>query len=156
MPLLLILIAVELGILIHLYRINHPKYKERTKSIGVHWSTQKGDSKMADLSLNVGQSSTGTIVPQKADGTPTVGATLASATWTVSDPAITVTNNNDFTLTVTGVSATTSPISGTVSATGTDGDGTPWSFSTTFTITVGGGAVTERTTGIGVAWSNPA
>lgn len=110
---------------------------------------------MADLSLNVGQSSTGTVTPFLADGvTQTPGAVVTSATWSISDPSVSVATNADFTVTVTGVTATTSPVSGNVTAVITDSDGTVGTFTATFTITVGGGQE-NRTASIGVSWSTP-
>ena len=112
---------------------------------------------MADLVLQVGQSSTGTVVPFLADGvTSTPGATVANQVWTISDPALTIVNNPDGTVGVTGIAATATPAQGTVSAQITDEDGTVGQFTATFTITVGG--VTppvNRTASIGVSWSSP-
>lgn len=154
MTLFLVLIVLEVGVFLFLYSRNLPKHY-RTEMIKVRFNP-KGASKMADLSLNVGQSSTGTVTPFLADGvTQTPGAAVTSATWSISDPSVSVATNADFTVTVTGVTATTSPVSGSVTAVITDSDGTVGTFTATFTITVGGGQQENRTASIGVSWSVP-
>jgi hypothetical protein len=154
LTLFLAIIAAELGIFLFLYKKSLPRHF-RTTSIGIRFTNSKGVSKMADLSLQVGQSSTGTVVPFLADGvTQTPGATVSAQVWTLSDPAITVTNNPDGTVTVLGVSPTTAPISGSVEADVTDSDALVTHFTATFSVTVGGGVV-NRTASIGVNWSSP-
>jgi hypothetical protein len=154
LTLFLALIVVEFGVFLFLYSRNLPKHY-RTEMIKARFNP-KGDSKMADLSLNVGQSSTGTVTPFLADGvTQTPGAVVTSATWSLTDPSVTVTTNADNTVTVTGVAATTAPVTGNVTAVITDSDGTVGTFTATFSITVGGGQQENRTASIGVSWSTP-
>lgn len=159
MTLLLTLIAVEVGTFIILYRKTLPR-KNRTHFITVRFATDsnvKGVHKMADLILKVGQSSIGTVVPLEADGvTVTAGAAVSNIVWTLSDPAVTVVTNPDNSVKITGDAATTADLTGTVSATVTDSDGTTQNFSASFTVSVG--AVTpptNRTASLGVRFSVP-
>lgn len=106
--------------------------------------------------LNVGQSTTATIVPLEADGvTITPGAVVSSATISVTDPSVTVVDNADGSVTITGIAAGTA--SGAASAEVTDEDGTVTELTATFSVTVN--AVTPpppptgRTTSIGVSFS---
>lgn len=134
-----------------LERIEHP---HRTSSIAI----QFGDSTMSlnTVTLNVGQSTIATIVPLEADGTTqTPGAVVSSPIISATDPAVTVTDNADGTVTIAGVAAST--VSGTASATVTDADGTVNTFSANFTVIVNAVAPpTERTAAIAVSFSTPA
>lgn len=160
MRFLLTLIAAELGYIIAILRRRSPQ-SHRTRSIGVMFTLPnqlsiKGASTMADLVLQIGQSSTGTVVALQADGvTETTGAVLSNVVWALNDPAVTVTANADNTAKITAVSATTSDLSGSVTATVTDSDGTVNSFTANFTVSVGGTTGGNRTASIGVRFSTP-
>lgn len=93
---------------------------------------------MADnvLVLNVGQTSIASVVTYLADGTTPSGATYSAVTYTFSDPSATVVPNADgLTALITGVAASTGPVSGTVSFTATDTDGAVSQWTQTFIIT---------------------
>ena len=114
---------------------------------------------MNTLALLIGQSSIGTVTPLEADGlTVTPGAVVSNQSWSISDPSLTLATNSDGTATVTGVADSAAPVTGSVSATVTDADGTVSSFSATFTVTVTGTTPPPqaRTASIGVAFSQPA
>jgi len=88
------------------------------------------------LSLNVGQTSTASPVTFLADGVTPSGATYSAATYTFSDPSATVVLNPDgVTALVTGVAASTGPVSGSVSFTATDTDSAVSTWTQAFTIT---------------------
>ncbi len=151
-PLILIaLLAGALGFILGATYRDHKRHF-RTRSVGLTFS---GESKMADLSLQIGQSSTSTLTPLLADGvTPTPGAVITSATWSLSDASIsTVTNGNE--ITVTAVAETTNPVNGSVVVVVTDSDGTVGNFTVSFTVTVGGVPPVNRTASVGLAWSVP-
>jgi hypothetical protein len=94
------------------------------------------------LTLNVGQTSTASPITFLADGVTPSGATYSAAAYTFSDPSATVVLNADgVTALVTGVAASTGPISGSVTFTATDSDGAVSNWSQAFTITTGGGVV---------------
>ena len=65
--------------------------------------------------MNTGQSQTGTITPLLADGLTPSGGVVSAVVVTFSDPAATFVLNPDNTITFTGVSSTTAPVSGSVS-----------------------------------------
>lgn len=112
---------------------------------------------MADLNLLVGQSSTGTVTPLLADGSPNPTATVSNVVWSLSDPGLTVTENPDGTVHIAGVAATTGDVTGTATADVTDSDGVKNNFSKTFTVSVS--TVTppvNRTASIGVSFTAPA
>lgn len=152
MILLLILILFAVVLIAALWP--HPQ-PIRTASIKVIFQAE--GELMADLVLQVGQSSVGTVVPFLADGvTQTPGAVVSAQVWTISDPALVVTSHPDGTVTVAATAATAADVNGSVKATVTDSDGFTQELSKDFTISVGG--VTppvNRTAGIGVSWSNP-
>ena len=90
------------------------------------------------LTLNVGQTSTATPITFLADGVTPSGATYSAATYTFSDPSATVVLNPDgVTALVTGVAASTGPISGSVTFSATDTDAVVSTWTQPFTITVG-------------------
>lgn len=96
-----------------------------------------GDLTMANnaLVLNVGQTSTASPITFLADGVTPSGATYSAATYTFSDPSATVALNSDgVTATVTGVAASTGPVSGSVSFTATDTDGAVSQWTVPFTV----------------------
>lgn len=112
---------------------------------------------MADLNLLVGQSSTGTVQPLKADGTPNTTAKVANQVWTFSDPGVTMTVNGDGTALFTGVASTPADVTGTVTADVTDADATVQTLSHTFTVNVGSVIPpTDKTASIGVVFTAPA
>lgn len=87
------------------------------------------------LVLNVGQSSTATPITYLADGITPSGATYSAATYTFSDPSATVVLNPDgFTAVVTGVAASSGPVSGSVAFTAVDTDGASSIWTQPFTI----------------------
>jgi hypothetical protein len=112
---------------------------------------------MNALSLNVGQSSIGTITPLLADGVTPSGGTLSNVIWTFSDPSTTMVVNPDNTATFTGVAAGTA--SGTAACTVTDTDEAVAQFSQGFTVTVAAVVPppppTQLTQSIGVSFSTP-
>ena len=86
------------------------------------------------LVLNVGQTSQASIQPRLADGTPS-GGTLSNVAYSFSDPSATVSLNSDgLTATVTGVAASSGPVTGTATCTVTDTDGVVSTWSQPFTI----------------------
>jgi hypothetical protein len=87
------------------------------------------------LALNVGQTSTASPITFLADGVTPSGATYSAATYTFSDPSATVVLNPDgVTALVTGVAASTAPVSGSVSFTATDTDGAVSQWTVPFTV----------------------
>lgn len=113
---------------------------------------------MNTLTLNVGQSSTGTITPLLADGVTPSGGTVSAASFSIpADPSFAATDNGDGTLSVSGVAASTAPVTGTASCTVSDLDGAVLSFSTSFTITVSAVVIppVANTASIGVSFSTP-
>lgn len=95
-------------------------------------------------------------MPLEADGvTPTPGATVSHAAFTLSDPSVEVVDNGDGTVKITGVAASTGAVTGTVQANVTDQDGAVGTFTQSFTVTVNP-APTGLTSSIGVDFSTPA
>lgn len=90
---------------------------------------------MADLILNVGQTSTDTVTPLLADGVTPSGGVVSNLTVTFSDPSATAVVNGANTILITGVAASTGAISGTRSCTITDTDGAVSQWTATFTVT---------------------
>lgn len=137
-------------------RLLHPNL---TKSIAIQFS---GAITMPNnvLTLNVGQSSVGTITPLLADGVTPSGGTVSAASFSIpTDTSFAAVDNGDGTLTVTGTAVSAAPVTGTASATITDSDGAVSTFSTSFTITVAAGTTpppVATTTSIAVAFSTPA
>lgn len=125
------ILKLDLDILRQLKRLQPPTI---TKHIAVKFT---GDSTMADnaLVLNVGQTSQASIQPFLADGTTPSGGTVSAVSFTFSDPSATVALNPDgLTATVTGVAASTGPVSGSASCTVTDTDGVVSTWNQAFTI----------------------
>ena len=88
------------------------------------------------LAINVGQTAQASPVTFLADGVTPSGATYSAATYTFSDPSATVVLNSDgVTATVTGVAASTGPVSGSVTFTATDTDGAVSTWVNPFTVT---------------------
>lgn len=133
------------------------KPKRITAAIAVKFS---GDT-MANnaLVLNVGQTSQASIVPFLADGVTPSGGTVSNVSYTFSDPSATVVVNADLlTATVTGVAASTGPVSGSASCTVVDTDGVSSTWNQPFTIQVN--AVTppppeQLTQSVAVQFSTP-
>ena len=90
---------------------------------------------MADLILNVGQTSTDTVTPLLADGVTPSGGVVSNLTVTFSDPSATAVVNGANTILITGVAASTGAISGTRACTITDTDGAVSQWTATFTVT---------------------
>lgn len=112
---------------------------------------------MNSVTLIVGQSTKGTIVPLEADGvTVTPGAVVSAQTFTISDPSLTAVPNSDGTVTISGVAASTAAVTGTATATVTDADGAVSPFTQSFTVTVNSAPPVGLTTAIGVSFSTPA
>src|ERR1039457_739249 len=86
--------------------------------------------------LNVGQTSTASLMPLLVDGLTPSGGVLSGVTYTFNDPSATVVLNSDgLTATVTGVAASTGPVSGSATCTVTDTDGVVSQWTQAFTIT---------------------
>lgn len=105
-----------------------------TASIAVRFS---GESIMANnvLVFNVGQTSQASIVPLLADGVTPSGGVLSNVSYSFSDPSATVVLNSDgVTATVTGVAASTGPVSGSAACSVTDTDGVVSTWTQAFTI----------------------
>ena len=103
-----------------------------TKSIAIQFS---GDSTMNSLTLNVGQTSQASIVPFLADGVTNSGGTVSNVAYSFSDPSATVALNPDgLTATITGVAASSGPISGSATCTVTDTDTVVSQWTQAFTI----------------------
>lgn len=90
---------------------------------------------MADLILNVGQTSTDTVTPLLVDGITPSGGVVSNLTVTFSDPSATVAVSGGNTILVTGVAASTGAITGTRACTITDTDGAVSQWTATFTVT---------------------
>jgi len=90
---------------------------------------------MADLILNVGQTSTDTVTPLLADGVTPSGGVVSNLTVTFSDPSATAVVSGANTILVTGIAASSGAISGTRSCTVTDTDNAVSQWTTTFTVT---------------------
>lgn len=122
-------------ILRELRAIRHQLAPRRiTQSVAVLFS---GDSIMANNALvfSVGQTSQASIVPLLADGVTPSGGVLSAVSYTFSDPSATVVLNPDgLTATVTGVAASTGPVSGSASCAVTDTDGVVSDWQQAFTI----------------------
>ena len=113
---------------------------------------------MSAVTLNVGQSTIGTIIPLLADGVTPSGGTVSNASFVIPvDPSFAAVDNADGTVTITGTAASAAPETGTASAAVTDTDGAVSTFTTTFTVTVV--AVTPppvaTTASIAVSFSTP-
>lgn len=124
----------ELDVLRQIELDLHPKHP-LSKSSAVQFT---GETPMTNnvLVLNVGQTSTASPITFLADGVTPSGATYSAATYTFSDPSATVVLNPDgVTAVVTGVAASTGPVSGSVSFTATDTDGAVSTWTNAFTIT---------------------
>jgi hypothetical protein len=108
------------------------KPKPLTAAIAVQFS---GASMNNALVLNVGQTSQASILPLLADGTTHSGGVPSNVSFSFSDPSATVVPNADgLTATVTGVAASTGPVSGSVSCEITDTDGVVSKWTQAFTI----------------------
>lgn len=89
------------------------------------------------LTLNVGQSSTGTIVPLAADGITPSGGAVSNPVFSIPpDPSFSALDNGDGTVTITGLAASAAPVTGTATCTVTDTDGAVSTFSAFFTVNV--------------------
>lgn len=108
--------------------------------------------------LNVGQTSQASITPLLADGVTPSGGTLSAVSYTFSDPSATVVINADgLTATVTGVAASTAPVSGSVSCTVTDTDGVVSTWTQAFTVQTNAVAPpSQLTQSIAVNFTTPA
>ena len=109
--------------------------KTLTRSIAVQFL---GETPMPNnaLVLNIGQTSQASIQPLLADGVTPSGGTVSAASYSFSDPSATVVLNPDgLTATVTGIAASSGPVSGTASCTVTDTDSVVSTWTQTFTIT---------------------
>jgi hypothetical protein len=131
--------------------------KPLTASIAIRFT---GDSVMANnvLVLNVGQTSTASIVPFLADGVTPSGGTLSAVSYTFSDPSATVVLNPDgVTALVTGVAASAGAITGSAAATVTDTDGVVSKWTQPFTITTNGVVPpAQLTQSVAVQFTTPA
>jgi hypothetical protein len=97
-----------------------------TAAIAVHFTGVKMNNALV---LDIGQTSQASIVPLLKDGITPSGGILSLVIYTFSDPSATVVINPDgVTALVTGIAASSGPISGSVSCTVTDTNGvvTPW------------------------------
>lgn len=114
---------------------------------------------MNSLTLAVGQSSTGTIIPLLADGITPSGGAISNASFSITpDPSFSAVDNADGSVTIVGLAVSASPVTGTASATITDHDGAVSTFSQSFTIVVTAGTTpppTATTASIGVSFSTP-
>jgi hypothetical protein len=133
-------------------------HSHSTKSIAIHFS---GETNMPNnvLTLNVGQSSIGTITPLLADGVTPSGGAISNPVFSIPpDPSFSATDNADGTVTITGIAVSAAPVTGTASATVTDTDGVVSTFSASFTVTVAAGTTpppTATTASIAVSFSTP-
>jgi len=131
--------------------------KHFTQSIAIVFS---GDFIMNTLTLNVGQSSIGTITPLAADGVTPSGGTVSAASFSLPvDPSITAVDNSDGTITITGIAVSVATVSGIASCTISDPDGAVSTFSQSFTVTVVGVTPpppSATTASIGISFTTPA
>lgn len=130
------------------HELEHIEHELHPKRLSTKAAVKfSGDSFMADnvLSLNVGQSSTASVVTYLKDGTTPSGAAYSNVVWTFNDPSATVVPNADgITATVTGVAASTGAVSGSVAFTATDTDSAVSQWTQNFTVTVNGAAPPEQ------------
>jgi hypothetical protein len=110
---------------------------------------------MADVSENVGQTVTATVVPFEADGTTqTPGAIVSAQVWSIADPTIASQNvNPDGSATYTGLTAGSTTVS--VTATVTDSDGTVQNFTAQAGLTVIAVVAPDRTASIQIQFGTP-
>lgn len=110
------------------------------------------------LVLTVGQTSIASLLEFLSDGVTPSGGVPSNVVFAFSDPSATVVLNADgVTATVTGVSASVGPVTGTVSFTVTDTDGAVSQWNQSYTITTN--AVVppaQLTQSVAVAFSTPA
>jgi hypothetical protein len=136
------LILHELRTIAHELQPPHPPQPSTlSRFSAVHFTSETGDSTMADnvLALNVGQTSQASPITYLADGVTPSGAAYSSVSYAFSDPSATVSINSDgVTATVTGVAPSTGPVSGSVSFTATDTDGAVSAWVQAFTIQTNG------------------
>lgn len=122
--------------ILHILRHPHPP-TTLSRVAAVQFQGETITMQTNNLTLAVGQTSTATPVTFLADGITLAGATLSNVSYAYSDPSATVAINPDgLTALVTGVAASTGPISGAVSFTATDTDGAVSQWQQAFTITV--------------------
>jgi hypothetical protein len=124
-----------------LYELEKIERELKPKRLSTKAAVRFSGDIMADnaLVLNVGQSSTASVITYLADGTTASGAAYSNVVWTFNDPSATVVPNADgITATVTGVAASTGAVSGSVAFTATDTDGVVSQWTQAFTITVNG------------------
>jgi len=150
------ILHVEEQILHELHEL-HP-HVPRTALIALQFS---GEIAMPNnvLTLNVGQSSTGTIVPLATDGVTPSGGAVSNPVFSIPpDPSFSATDNTDGTVTITGLTVSAASVTGTATCVVTDTNGATGSFTQTFTITVNAGSPpppTETTASIGISFSTP-
>lgn len=92
---------------------------------------------MADNALvfNVGQTSTDTLTPRLADGTPS-GGVVSNVVVTFSDPSATAVVQGDGSVLFTAVSPSTGVVNGSSACTVTDTDGAVSTWNIPFTVQV--------------------
>jgi hypothetical protein len=148
------ILHVEEEILRQLHKLN--PHHQRTASISLQFS---GDLIMNSLTLAVGQSSIGTIIPLLADGvTPSGGAVSNASFFIPPNPSFSAVDNADSTVTIVGLAVSAATVTGTASTTITDQDGAVSTFSQSFTIVVTAGTTpppTATTASIGISFSTP-
>jgi hypothetical protein len=135
--------------------LEHLKPKPITRKIAVKFT---GESMNNALVLTVGQTSIASLLEFLSDGVTPSGGVPSNVVFAFSDPSATVVLNADgVTATVTGVSASVGPVTGTVSFTVTDTDGAVSQWNQSYTITTN--AVVppaQLTQSVAVAFSTPA
>src|ERR1017187_3316930 len=138
--------------------LRRSKPKQLTASIAVRFTGATMSQPNNTLVFSVGDTSTAAFMPFLADGVTPSGGTLSNVSYTFNDPSATVVLNADgFTATVTGVAASTGPVSGSASCTVTDTDGVVSTWTQAFTITTNGGVLPmQLTQSVAVQFSDPA
>ena len=106
--------------------------------------------------LTVGQTSQASILPLLADGVTPSGGKLSNVAYNFNDPSATVVLNPDgLTATVTGVAASTGPITGTSTCTVTDTDSVVSQWTQAFTVQTNSVAPSQLTQSVAVQFSDP-
>lgn len=133
--LLIVIVIAELSSILYLLdRLVSPKRLSHSAAVKF---TGANMPQIDNLVLNVGQTSTLSPITFLADGITPSGATYSNTAVTFSDASgIVVLNADGVTALVTGVAASTGPVSGTGSFTATDTDGAVSQWTQGFTVTV--------------------
>lgn len=129
------LVGLGREIVVLLKKVLHHQQPPRLSQIAVVSFTGELTMSTAALVFNVGQTAPVSVGTLLADAATPSGATYSAAVYTFSDPSATIAADDTGTGTVTAVSASTGPVSGSVAFTATDTDGAVSEWTAPFTIT---------------------